>query len=311
MKISGFTMVRNAEKYYFPIRESILSVLPIVDEFIVALGDSTEGDHTRQIIESIGSPKVKIIDRIWSETDFKDGIIFANETNVALSHCTGDWCIYLQADEVVHEKDLDNIVNACQSYLTDTSVDGLLFKYYHFWGDYDHYLPFHGWYKNEIRIIRNHMGIISFKDAQSFRKKDLGLMDVREIDAHIYHYGWVRPLELMQSKKKEQDSMHHGKKATEEKYKLKPNEFDYGALGRIPVFKGSHPALMTDFISKINWKHKLNYSKKAKLNRPLLKHEILKYRLLTFFENTFNSGRDFFGYHNWNKTEIAKKTIKN
>jgi hypothetical protein len=135
----------------------------------------------------------------------------------------------------------------------------------------------------------------------------MGLMDVREIDAHIYHYGWVRPLELMQSKKKEQDSMHHGKSATEERYKLKPNEFDYGALGRIPVFKGTHPAVMADFISKIDWKHKLNYSKKARLNRPRLKHETMKYRMLTVLENTFNGGRDFFGYHNWNKTHIEKK----
>jgi hypothetical protein len=37
-------MVRNATKYYFPIKESILSILPIVDEFIIALGKGDKGD---------------------------------------------------------------------------------------------------------------------------------------------------------------------------------------------------------------------------------------------------------------------------
>ena len=102
MKISGFTMVRNATKYYFPVRESIESILPIVDEFIVALGKGDSGDTTREAIESIGSPKIRIIDRVWREEDFAESRIFAIETNFALSQCTGDWCFYLQADEVIH-----------------------------------------------------------------------------------------------------------------------------------------------------------------------------------------------------------------
>ena len=294
-------MVRNATKYYFPIKESILSVLPIVDEFIVALGDNDETDTTRQEIESINSDKVKIIDRVWSEEEFKDGKIFANETSFALDNCKGDWCIYLQADEVIHEQDHQAIVTACTENLEQKSVDGFLFKYNHFFGDYDHYLPFHGWYKNEIRIVRNNAGIFSYKDAQSFRKGENIKLNVLPIDAYIYHYGWVRPPELMQSKKKEQDSIHHGKETITKQYKLKPNEFDYGALGKIPKFKGTHPKVMDDFREKMHWKEKLNYSSTADLSRDLMKHERFKYRFISFLENTFNGGRDIFGYSNWNK----------
>lgn len=292
-------MVRNAEKYYFPAKESITSILPIVDEFIVALGNNDPKDHTRDAIESIQSGKIKIFDRVWSEADFAESKIFANETNFALSQCTGDWCFYLQADEVVHENDLDKIVASCQFYLDKKEVDGLLFKYYHFWGDYDHYLPFHGWYKNEIRIVRNHAGIFSYKDAQSFRKNNFEKLNVVEIDAHIYHYGWVRPPERMQLKKKEHDSIHHGVQRTEDAYKLLPGEFDYGTMKRIPLFKGNHPAVMLGFIQKLNWKQKLNYTETSKLARPLMKHERLKYRLLTFLENKFHCGQEFFGYANW------------
>ncbi|MCJ8291736.1 MAG: hypothetical protein HRT58_04575 [Crocinitomicaceae bacterium] len=301
MTISGFTMVRNADNYYFPIEESIRSILPIVDEFIVALGDNAEDDRTREKIEAIGSDKIKIYDRVWSEQEFVDGKIFANETSFALDQCSGDWCFYLQADEVVHEKDLDAIVAACEQHQNDSNVHGLLFDYYHFFGDYDHYLPFHGWYKNEIRIVKNNTSIYSYKDAQSFRRKDNEKLNVVKVKAHIYHYGWVRPPELMQSKKKEQDSMHHGREVISGEYQLKPNEFDYGPLGKISDFKGTHPEVMNDLMARIEWKHKLNQSKVGELNRPAMKHEQPKYRFLSSIERMI--GRDFFPYTNWNKVK--------
>ena len=300
MSISGFAMVRNADKYYFPIKESIESILPIVDEFIVALGAGDEKDQTRELIESIKTDKVRIIDRIWDEKDFVDGKIFANETSFALSQCTGDWCFYLQADEVIHEKDLPAIQKACEAYQDQSEVEGLLFKYYHFFGDYEHYLPFHGWYKNEIRIVRNHIGCYSYKDAQSFRKKDNEKLSVKEIDAHIYHYGWVRPPEIMQSKKKEQHSMHHGKEESEKAYGYNPDEFEFGAMGALPKFPGTHPQVMNHFIEKLHWKDKLIFARKVKLHRPPMKHEKPKYKILSFIENTFNGGRDIAGYSNWN-----------
>ncbi len=298
MTISGFTMVRNADNYYFPIEESIRSILPIVDEFIVALGDNAEDDRTREKIESIGSDKIKIFDRVWSEQEFVDGKIFANETTFSLEQCSGDWCFYLQADEVVHEKDLDVIVATCKKYKDDTNVHGLLFDYFHFFGDYNHYLPFHGWYKHEIRLVKNNASIYSYKDAQSFRRKENEKLKVAKVAAHIYHYGWVRPPELMQSKKKEQDSMHHGREVISGEYQLKPNEFDYGALGKIPTFKGTHPAVMNELMARIEWKHKLNQTKNGKLNRPPMKHEQPKYRFLSSIERAI--GRDFFPYSNWN-----------
>ena len=300
MTISGFTMVRNADNYYFPIEESIRSILPIVDEFIVALGDNAEDDRTREKIESIGSDKIKIYDRVWSEQEFVDGKIFANETTFALDQCSGDWCFYLQADEVVNEKDLDAIVATCEKYQNDSNVHGLLFDYYHFFGDYNHYLPFHGWYKNEIRIVKNKSSIYSYKDAQSFRRNDNEKLNVARVDAHIYHYGWVRPPELMQSKKKEQDSMHHGKAVIDSEYKLKPYEFDYGPLGKVPKFVGTHPKAMAPFIAKMNWEGKLNSTKKGVITRDKMKHEKVKYRVVTFLENALNGGRQFFGYSNWN-----------
>ena len=47
---------------------------------------------------------------------------------------------------------------------------GLLFKYFHFWGDYWHQNRSHSAYGQEIRIIRNHPDIHSYGDAQGFRR---------------------------------------------------------------------------------------------------------------------------------------------
>ncbi|MFH0894226.1 MAG: hypothetical protein V2A54_07310 [Bacteroidota bacterium] len=300
MSISAFSMVKNADKLYYPVKETILSVLPIVDEFIIALGNCDADDKTREQILSIQSPKVKIFDRVWSEKDFVDGRVFAKETTFALNQCSGDWCIYLQADEVIHEKDHEEIVKMCNEHQNNPEVDGFLFKYYHFWGDFDHYLPFHGWYKNEIRIVRNHKNIFSWKDAQSFRKDKDEKLNVLPLNARIYHYGWVRPPERMQTKRKEQHSMHHGKAVADADTGLRPGDFDYGPLGKIPSFKGTHPSVMDDFRKKLNWQNQLNFTKHGKISRRKHKHEKWKYRLLSCIENKLNGGKDFFGYKNWN-----------
>jgi hypothetical protein len=195
---------------------------------------------------------------------------------------------------------LDSIVQLCTENLNNPEVEGLLFNYYHFFGDYNHHLPVHGWAKNEVRLVRNNIGVYSYLDAVSFRKNDNEKLNVIKTDATVYHYGWVRPPRLMQSKKKEQDSMHHGKAVIDSEYKLKPYEFDYGPLGKVPKFVGTHPKAMAPFIAKMNWEGKLNSTKKGVITRDKMKHEKVKYRVVTFLENALNGGRQFFGYSNWN-----------
>ena len=200
MTISGFSMVKNADKLYYPIKQAIMSILPIVDEFVIALGDCDEDDNTRKIIESINDDKIKIIDTVWDLKKYPKGTENAHQTDIAKSHCSGDWVFYLQADEVIHEKYLDNIKSCCEKYLDNKNVDGILFKYKHFWGDYEHYHRGHGWYPNEIRVIRNEPDIYSWQSAQSFRRYDYydnprqpdghHKIRVAKVDAEIFHYGW-------------------------------------------------------------------------------------------------------------------------
>jgi hypothetical protein len=306
MTISGFTILRNGGKLYYPVAESIRSILPLVDEFVIALGEGDPDDMTLQIIQSIGSPKIRIVHTKWDTTSYPDGTEYAHQTDLAKAQCKGDWLFYLQSDEVVHERDHSTIRSACEQYLNDQTVEGFLFHYYHFWGDYDHYLPFHGWYEREIRIIRNDPSIHSFGDAQSFRsipdfdgksyrnKDGTRKLTVILLPAHIYHYGWVRPPHVMDHKGKLMHTYFRGGEVAN------VSAFDYGAMQNVPTFHGSHPAVMQKRIASFDWSSSLNYSKKSSLNREPMKHERRKYRIITWIERLFFGGRQALGYSNWN-----------
>lgn len=294
MKISGFSYARNADSLYYPVKESILSVLPICDEFVIAVGKSSGGDRTRQIIESIGDPKIRIIDTVWDLENNATDHIFRQQANLALARCTGDWCFHIQCDEVVHENDLPEIERRCRDLVDDRRVEGMLFKWYNFWGDYEHHLVNHRWSIREIRIIRNGIGVESYKDSQSFRRNGRKLR-VIALDAHIYHYSYVRPPRLLRKKQAVAHAIYrHRTPDPPSTDALEP--WDYGSLEKIPRFTGTHPAVMSERIAAMDWANELQYSGASLVHH---KHDRLKYRILTFIEQRILGGRYRFGSKNY------------
>ncbi|MEO6930270.1 MAG: glycosyltransferase, partial [Chitinophagaceae bacterium] len=168
MKVSGFSYVRNGFTYDYPFVESIRSVLPLCDEFIMVIGDSNDG--TREAVVAINDPKIRIVDTIWDENSRKGGFIFSQQANIGLDNCTGDWCFHIQADEVIHEKDYKEIRQCMAKYFQTPEVDGLLIHFLNFFGDFKHYAPSRRYHNKEIRIVRNDKNIRSYKDSQGFRK---------------------------------------------------------------------------------------------------------------------------------------------
>jgi hypothetical protein len=308
MFISGFSMVRNATKLYYPVKASIESILPVVDEFVIALGNCDADDHTLEEIQKIQSDKIKIIHTQWDIVKYAGGGEYAHQTDIAKKYCKGDWLFYLQSDEVVHEKYLETIKKRCLELLNNKEVEGLLFNYRHFWGDYSHYIVSHAWYPKEIRIIRNSPDIHSWRDAQSFRripqfdgcdyfqKENTYKLNVAEIDAFIYHYGWVRPPELMQKKRVSFETHKKGDVRALSMFKNEPDVFDYGNLSKLWVFEETHPEVMKDFIKKFNWQHQL-YPQKKELRKH--KQDKLKYRLLSFIEQNILGGKQIAGHKNY------------
>lgn len=275
MRISGFSFVRNAVDLYYPVVESIRSVLPICDEFVIAAGDSTDG--TTELLRSIGDPKLKIIETVWDREQFVRGASNAVQTNIALDACTGDWCFYVQADEVAHEQDLPALVERLRAYRDDARVDGLLFEYLHFYADYEHYQASHNWYRREVRIVRNRRGIRSWKSAQGFRHGDGRKLRVVPAGARIFHYGWVRPPRRMTRKARALAEVHLGAEGARAYVPDIEAGYDFGRLHGRERFTGSHPAVMRERIAACDWQVLPTPTRQ--------KHDRLGMRLLSWVEN--------------------------
>lgn len=287
MKITGFTIVRNAEKNDYPVVEAISSILPVVDEMIVSIDKGD--DNTEGLIKSIVSDKIKLFYSEWDMSVRQGGKVYADETNKAMAFASADtdWLFYIQADEVVHEKYHAAITAAAKKYCDNKKVQGLLFRYLHFYGTYDYVGDSRTWYDYEVRMIKNDKRISSYKDAQGFRMGDKKL-DVVLADAYIYHYGWVKSPEQMMKKKKNVNRYYLADDTVVENLNSVPDFFDYNEFDSLAKFTGTHPKVMQQRIAQKNWQVQLDVSKKK---------FSFKDRLLFWIEKT--TGRRLFAFRNY------------
>ncbi len=260
MKVTGFTIIRNAIKFDYPVVEAINSVLPLCDEFIVGVGNSE--DETLALIKSIDSPKIKIMESVWDDSLREGGKLLSVETNKVFDAIdpSSHWCFYIQSDEVLHEKYHEVILKRMQTFKNDKTVEGILFNYKHFYGNYNYVGNSRRWYKSEIRIIKNDKNIRSYKDAQGFRKKDDTKLNVIHSDASIYHYGWAKPPKAQQAKQQTFHKMWHDDEWLSKNIGI-AEEFDYSNIDNLKIFKGTHPKVMIEKIQKDNWDFKYDDSK--------------------------------------------------
>jgi hypothetical protein len=286
MKVTGFTFIRDAVKYDYPIVEAIKSILPLCNDFVVAVGNCNDG--TEGLIRNIDVEKIKIINTFWDDSPEmrKLGEVFASETNKAFREIPpdSDWAFYIQGDEVIHEKYHDTIYSEMEKWKDNRMVDGLLFNYLHFYGSYDYVGISHRWYRHEIRIIRNDKSIYSFRDAQGFRKGNNEKLNVKPVDAYVYHYGWVKEPSVMMKKMKNASTFYENINWI---HKLdKSSTYDYSTIDALRLFSGSHPRVMKEHIKRKNW----TFDYDPSFNRLSLKYKgklfLKKYLgLNTFYEN--------------------------
>lgn len=256
MKVSGFTIARNAIKLGYPIEESIRSLLPLVDEMVVAVGDSE--DQTWELVAGIGDPKITAFRTVWDMSKRSGGSVLAEQTNLALERCTGDWAVYLQTDELIHEREIGGIRRQLERH-RGAPTEGLSFKYLHFYGSYqtvqDNWCR---WYRREVRAVKTGMGIESVGDAAGFKISRGGRLTrlIRaDSGADVYHYGWARPPGVMSEKRQHVQRFYY---AEGEETRIPVDERivpenPYRHLGNLRPFHGTHPALMRPLIDAQDW----------------------------------------------------------
>lgn len=282
MKVAGFTFIRNAVKFDYPIKEAILSVLPLCDEFVVCLGNSD--DETETLIRSIGDSRIRIIHSVWDDSLRQGGRVLSVETDKALDAVSPDcdWAFYIQADEVLHEKYLGPVRHSMEKWVDHPEVEGLLFDYLHFYATYDFLGDSRRWYRNEIRIIRNDKRIRSWKDAQGFRKEGRK-MNVKKADAAIFHYGWVKSPNKQQEKQRFFHRLWH----SDEKVRAMTGEsavFDYSRVDSLKRFTGTHPTVMRERISKMGWAFSHDVREKKHSLKNWFLHAVERLTGKRFFE---------------------------
>ncbi len=286
MKITGFSFIKNAVKYQYPIVEALQSILPLCDEIIVAVGDST--DNTREMVAAV-DPKVKIIDTVWDDSLREGGRVLAVETEKAFKAISRDtqWCVYIQGDEVLHEDGHNEVRDAMKKWKDHKEVDGLLFRYRHFFGSYDYIGNESKWYRNEIRVVRNDPTIYSYRDAQGFRKGNNEKLRVKPLNAFIHHYGWVQNPQTMRAKFAVKDKINLNLETKEEDLKV-AEDYPLLMVKSLERFKGTHPKVMQKRVDNIPWKFEYDMSR----NRLELKDH---------FKNLAEkiAGRRLFDYKNY------------
>jgi glycosyltransferase involved in cell wall biosynthesis len=252
-RVSGFTFVRNAIKYDYPIVEAISSILPLCDEVVVAVGRSD--DDTLGLVRSVGSPKVRVVETVWDDSLREGGRVLAVETDKALRAISpeADWAVYIQGDEVLHEDGLPALREAMARWKDDRRVEGLLLDYRHFYGSYDYVGAGLKWYRREVRVVRNDPAIFSYRDAQGFRRRPDEKLAVRRVGAAIHHYGWVKHPAAMQGKQASFNRYWHDD-AWVEAHVGDATEYAYDGKEPLARFEGTHPAVMRPRIQAMNWR---------------------------------------------------------
>jgi len=273
MKVSAFTFIKNGQLLGYPFIQSIKSILPIVDEFIINVGLGE--DNTLDEIKKINDPKIRIIQSHWNDNMKDRGFVYGQQKMVAQYNCTGDWAFYIEGDEIYHENDLDRIHMSMKEHLNNSNVEALIFDFYHFYGNGNSYLDSPGWYRTEARIIKNSLrtyapdGLFwlvldSNKNGRYPKAKHTG--------AKCYHYGWARSENQMNLKiEKVQKYWGGGAK-----------KIDYSKMDQsiIKKFQGTHPKIIQDWLPNDIELFKVDSS--YKLTKKQMKH-----RIMIFFEKLF------------------------
>jgi glycosyltransferase involved in cell wall biosynthesis len=284
MKVSGFTFVRDAVRLDYPIVESIQSILPIVDEFVVNVGASDDG--TLDLVRSIPSPKIRIVESTWNPNLSSGGYVLSQQTNIALFNCTGDWAIYLQSDEAIHERDHAQLLGLMSKYRSDDGVEGLVMQRVSFYGDYETILNMHP-LRCELacRVVKPHRFVLSRGDALGFtvhpKYKEKGhRICVVDTGLDLFHYLDIRSPAKSKAFIEEKSKLWIGGSERNPK-PLEMHDYYYNQFPRqfVMAYRGGHPAPMQpriaahqtrlDLISP-RWRTKLTAAERKLLLRTKL-----------------------------------------
>ena len=147
-------VLKDVLKTGYPFVESIAASLPVCDEFLISEGYSTDG--TYEVVQKISqlNKKVKVYRQEWPA--IKKYSVIAEVTNAIRAKCSHDYIFSIQANEVLHEKNI-KLIRALPEICPQVNAFSLpfvhLIKGYKFYEDF------------RLRFTKNMKNIVAIGDA--------------------------------------------------------------------------------------------------------------------------------------------------
>ncbi|MFB5269916.1 glycosyltransferase [Paenibacillus enshidis] len=263
--ISLCMIVKNEEKY---LPKCLSSVQRIVDEIIIV--DTGSTDDTVSIAKAFGA---KVIQMPWQDS-------FADARNRSIEEATGDWILWLDADEEMDVDESDKLKELLtRDAVREQRIEGIQFM---FWN----HLEGGGLEHNYLlRMVRNRP---QYRFEGRIHEQILPIMlkfnprlQLGQVDIHVHHYGYLVKNVVDQDKTRRNITLLQQSMAEYPEYSYyfyylgvelyRMNELE-GALRNINVFLNRAAGLTGKVLVASAHKYKLMILADMKRYHDLIRH---------------------------------------
>jgi len=230
--ISVCFVIKNGLVNGYPFWESLLSCCSFADEIVISEGYSRDRTYDAlKVFQERHPNKVKLFRTNWDRFRSGCGEVIAKVSSEAISKCSRQWVYYLQADEIIHEKNIEFIRN-----IPSSKFNSVKFMFAHFIGSWKP-LPVGGAaYSSAIRMVRNIPAISMVGDGWTFQGKIDPICPKELCPMPIFHLGWVFPKNI-DLKNLEQAKIYRNMKAYQDKANQSRERIEagYAAQQGLPI----------------------------------------------------------------------------
>ncbi len=250
MTLGGSMFIHNSIEFDYCVAESIQSLLDVCDEVSVVDAGSTDG--TRAYLDELAktTPKLRITSAPWTPTPGNGFKWLIKLANLAREQLTTEYHFSLQADEVLHVEDYDEIRE-----FSNRGTDVGFIRRLNFWKDAQHWCHVGG--RDLCRIAPIEVGNV--QGDGNLDNNAPGRVIYTGID--VYHYGALRHLEPLRKKTAEQefnvwgvDPMNLPDSGTSLLSKSRKEWDDFYDKDLLP-FEGTHPPIMKNWLTERGYKY--------------------------------------------------------
>lgn len=237
MKLTGIMPLRNGVILSYPFELALRSLRRLCDEVVVAV-DPTSEDDTLARVRALGIVD-NIVESPWDMSNHgghEGRSEIARQTSIALAQASCPWVMSLQADEVLHEKDVDSLrreINRADA----GGIHGIELTRLYFYGGLTRYRS--DWTLPLLRLFKvGHFAADGFCGAMGF--VPTGPQRIARTDACIYHYSRVGDPAIVAQRVRNLDTFYHAPEVVAAPEAVEA--YDFGQLRKLDTHVIGHVA---------------------------------------------------------------------